>query len=109
MMKSRLIPAKSQQWTERLQRFRFSGQTVKQFCLGESVSVPSFYHWKRRLADSRSAALPWASANDKPLTKAGKPIPRRSGSKPNRKRQAAFSQLTVSPWASTRSTIRLGG
>lgn len=38
-------------WAERLERFRRSGQTIAQFCAAEGVSPPSFYVWKRTLAD----------------------------------------------------------
>jgi transposase len=38
-------------WSERLARFRSSGLTVAQFCARETVSVHSFYSWKRRLSD----------------------------------------------------------
>jgi hypothetical protein len=38
-------------WLDRLARFPSSGLTVAQFCAIEAVSVPSFYSWKRRLAD----------------------------------------------------------
>ena len=56
-------PLKVQLWTERLERFARSGQTVVQFCQAERVSQPSFYQWKRKLAqharpassDSKSA------------------------------------------------------
>ena len=47
-------PIKVQQWTERLERFAQSGQTVVQFCQDERVSQPSFYQWKKRLADQAS-------------------------------------------------------
>ena len=42
-------PVKSQQWTERLNRFEESQQTVAEFCRTEGVSEPAFYEWKRRL------------------------------------------------------------
>ena len=44
-------PIKVQQWVERLERFAQSGQTVVQFCQAERVSQPSFYQWKKKLAD----------------------------------------------------------
>jgi len=44
-------PIKVQQWTERLVRFDQSSQTVAQFCQNEGVSQPSFYQWKKKLAD----------------------------------------------------------
>jgi len=37
-------------WRERLARFARSGKKVAAFCSAEQVSVPTFYHWKRRLA-----------------------------------------------------------
>ncbi|WP_425274129.1 IS66 family insertion sequence element accessory protein TnpA [Paraburkholderia silvatlantica] len=37
-------------WRQRLARFAQSGQTIKAFCQQESVSVWSFYHWRRRLS-----------------------------------------------------------
>ena len=46
-------PVKMKQWTERLKRFDQAGQTVAQFCRDERVSQPSFYQWKKRLAEKR--------------------------------------------------------
>ena len=43
-------PIKLQQWSERLERFRNSNQTVAQFCAKEGVSQPSFYEWKKKLS-----------------------------------------------------------
>jgi hypothetical protein len=37
------------QWQARFARWRRSGQTVREFCADERVSVPSFYYWRRRL------------------------------------------------------------
>ncbi len=37
-------------WRDRLHRHAQSGQSIAQFCAAESVSAPSFYQWKRRLA-----------------------------------------------------------
>lgn len=52
-------PVKPQQWTERLQRFEESQQTVAEFCQAEGVSEASFYQWKRRLGRaSRNKTLP---------------------------------------------------
>ena len=44
-----LSSAKAAVWCERLERFEKSGSTVKQFCADESVSVASFYDWRRKL------------------------------------------------------------
>ena len=49
-------PIKVQQWKERLERFARSGLTVVQFCQAEHVSQPSFYQWKKKLADQASPA-----------------------------------------------------
>ena len=41
--------AKINQWSDRLERFANSAETVVQFCLAEGVSQPSFYQWKKKL------------------------------------------------------------
>lgn len=38
-------------WRQRLRRFGESGLTVAAFCREEGVSAPSFYHWRKRLAE----------------------------------------------------------
>jgi hypothetical protein len=43
--------AKRREWAERLERYRRSGQTVAAFCSHERVAVPTFYQWKRKLAN----------------------------------------------------------
>jgi transposase len=45
-----------QTWRDRLDRFVDSRLTVAAFCRRESVSVPSFYYWKRQLDGDRVAA-----------------------------------------------------
>lgn len=50
-------PVKVQQWTERLERFDQSGQTVAEFCHHEGLSQPSFYQWKKKLASQASPAF----------------------------------------------------
>ena len=40
---------KLQEWTSRFERFENSGLTVVDFCESEGVSVPSYYHWKKKL------------------------------------------------------------
>lgn len=45
-------------WGERLRRYERSGLTVAAFCQGERVSVPSFYHWRRRLAGTSAGRRP---------------------------------------------------
>ena len=45
---------KRSQWRERLRRFARSKLSVTEFCRRERVSTPSFYQWRRKLADSSS-------------------------------------------------------
>ena len=42
-----------QQWRARLRRFETSRSTVAEFCRGESISIASFYEWRKRLAASK--------------------------------------------------------
>jgi hypothetical protein len=42
-------PSKVAEWSDRIDRFENSGQSVVQFCIAEGVSQPSFYQWKKRL------------------------------------------------------------
>ena len=41
--------AKLTEWRRRIRRFSQSKLTVAAFCEKERVSVPSFYHWRRKL------------------------------------------------------------
>lgn len=50
-----MLPTRAQVWAERLDRYRASSLTVKAFCQAENVSVPSFYQWKKRLAQTQAA------------------------------------------------------
>jgi len=43
-------PARIHLWLDRLNRQAASSLTVAEFCVGEGVSLPSFYQWKRRLS-----------------------------------------------------------
>jgi len=43
-------------WRDRLARFHKSSLTVKEFCLQEGVSDPSFYQWRKRLDGGRRGA-----------------------------------------------------
>lgn len=42
------------EWLDRLRRFRRSKLSVSEFCRREKVSVPSYYQWRRKLADAAS-------------------------------------------------------
>jgi hypothetical protein len=54
---------KAQEWQRRLRRFQKSRQSVAAFCSQEGVSPPSFYLWKKRLAQR---AQPASSAVESP-------------------------------------------
>ena len=47
-------PQKRAEWRQRLRRFARSKLSVAEFCRQEKVSVPSFYQWRKRLADRDS-------------------------------------------------------
>ena len=53
-------------WTQRLQRYRLSGQTVVEFCRDEEVSQAAFYYWKKRLRDLESSSSEELSASANP-------------------------------------------
>jgi hypothetical protein len=44
---------KHEEWRRRLRRFQESRQSIAAFCRQESVSLPSFYLWRKRLAEAR--------------------------------------------------------
>lgn len=41
-------------WEDRLDRYESSGQSVKEFCALEGVSVASLYQWRKRLNASET-------------------------------------------------------
>ena len=54
---------KLEEWRRRLRRFHRSRQSIVAFCREEGVSSPSFYLWRKRLAEAsfkRPAASPRA-------------------------------------------------
>lgn len=42
-------PRKLKEWQRRMARFDTSRRSVTRFCQDEGVSVPSFYHWRKKL------------------------------------------------------------
>ena len=42
--------AKEQFWRQLIRRWQRSGQTIRDFCADAQVSEPSFYSWRRMLA-----------------------------------------------------------
>lgn len=53
---------KAQEWRRRFRRFEKSRQSVSAFCQQEGVSAPSFYSWRKRLAQSAGSAEPAPAA-----------------------------------------------
>jgi hypothetical protein len=49
---------REQIWRERVQQQQASGQSVREFCVGAGLSLPSFYWWRRELRkrDARRGA-----------------------------------------------------
>lgn len=52
----RAVRRSEREWRLLIGRYRFSGLGVDAFCRSESVSVASFYRWRRILEDGRIAA-----------------------------------------------------
>jgi hypothetical protein len=55
---------KRTEWLDRLRRFGRSKLSVSEFCRRENVSVPSYYQWRRKLAD----AISEVDAGEQPAT-----------------------------------------
>ena len=53
-----MVPSRHQVWAQRLGRYRRSSLTVRAFCQAENVSVPSFYQWKKKLAQAEAPPSP---------------------------------------------------
>ena len=45
------------QWRGRLERFARSELSVAEFCRREKVSVPSFYHWRKKLETTAAGQI----------------------------------------------------
>jgi len=43
--------AKERSWRRLIQRWRRSGMTIRDFCVEHDVSEPSFFAWRRTIAD----------------------------------------------------------
>lgn len=54
-MAGSLDSRKVREWQRRMSRFEGSRQSVVEFCRREGVSSPSFYQWRRRLAERSGA------------------------------------------------------
>jgi hypothetical protein len=49
-------PSRRELWLARMQRYSQCDLTVAQFCRRERVSGPSFYQWKKKLADASESS-----------------------------------------------------
>ena len=49
--------SKQQFWRQVLRQFNSAGQGVRQFCRARRLSEPSFYSWRRRLAQRDAASV----------------------------------------------------
>ena len=55
-MGRRANQTKALEWQERLRRYEGCNLTVARFCARERVTVPTFWYWRRKFADSLAAA-----------------------------------------------------
>ena len=49
--------SRSEFWRQLLEEHRQCGLSVKAFCAGKNVSVPSFYQWKHKLQSASAASI----------------------------------------------------
>ena len=81
--------AKVERWTERLERYENSEQTVAEFCQEEGVAVSSFYRWKNQFANELGGSYA------KPTTR-----------QPSESAPASFQAVEFLPAAASVTTIR---
>ena len=62
--------SKEQWWRRQVRQWRSSGLSVRAFCAAQGLSEPSFYAWRRTLAQRDTAAVPLV-----PLTVTPEPQP----------------------------------
>jgi transposase-like protein len=59
-------PRKAERWRRLIEQWRRSGLSVRAFCEGHHLAVPSFYAWRRRL--QQDAPLPDVSPPPESVT-----------------------------------------
>ena len=57
---------REQYWRDTFKQFAASGQSVRAFCAGRGLSEPSFYSWRRTLAERDANASPVARSSQTP-------------------------------------------
>lgn len=96
-------PTKVAEWSDRLERFASSGQSVTQFCVAEDVSQPSFFQWRKRLAGNGRVRGVRPKRNGTP-SRAKSAV-----GKGQSKSAFASVQLTTTPGLQQNTMIRLTG
>ena len=97
-------PVRERVWRERVDRWRASGLSVREFCVRNGLTEPTFHFWKRELR-TRDAVVSTSSAQ-KRRTKSAQKSPAKSPRKPPAKSarkppakspQPRFVPVTVLP------------
>jgi transposase len=58
--------SKEQWWGRQVRQWRSSGLSVRAFCAAQGLSEPSFYAWRRTLAQREATAVPLVPLTVKP-------------------------------------------
>jgi hypothetical protein len=66
MARGQRSQAKEQQWRRHVAAWRRSGQTVRAYCQAAGLSEPSFYGWRRVLAERQQVERARAVPDDQP-------------------------------------------
>lgn len=98
MARRRRDSALERQWRERVVRWQTSGLSVREFCITNGLTEPTFYYWKRELRARDEAASAQRSAAQ--TTAAKRPPPTSPAAPPT------FVPLTVLPSATLAVEVR---
>ena len=105
LMPRGIDPVKLQEWMERFDRFRKSGQSARRFCASENVSQPSFYQWKQRI----STLDGHVERQDRKNTSASNSLGRQSIAKATAIGNGSSSESTSSSFQSVQITPVISG
>ena len=77
MAKGQRDSVKERRWRGHLAAWRRSGQSVRAFCAAQGLSEPSFYSWRRALAQGKRRRGPRKTPSDSTASAAErtKPLP----------------------------------